>query len=242
MQEKIKGIVLNVRKYNDRNNIVTLYTSTRGRLSFISPIGTGRASNARRARLQILSVISTELNFKSTSDLQRLGSITLERVWNDIYFHPVKRAEVIFLSEFLYRLLNAAMPDESLWNYIYDSLILLDGLKKGIEDFHISFLISLLPHMGIQPELSGYGEDKVFDFAAGGFVSSFDARGPVLVGEEAKAVVWVNRINFYNISRIRLTGMERQTILSRLISYYSYHYPGLSSMISPEILHDIFKL
>lgn len=240
MQEKIKGIVLNLRKYNDRNNIVTLYTPTHGRLSFISPIGNGKGGNARRARLQPLAVISTDLNFKPTSDLQRLGNLQLIRAWKDLYFHPVKRAQVIFISEFLNRLLYAAMPDESLWNFIYESLLLLDGIKKGVSDFHISFLISLLPHMGIQPDLSTFSPEKVFDFAAGSYVLPFEARGPYLKDEAANAVLWINRLNFYNISRIKLPLRVRQEILSNLISYYSYHYPGISSMKSPDVLHYIF--
>lgn len=240
MLEKINGIVLNLRKYNDRNSIVTLYTATRGRLSFISPVGSGKSGGARRARLQPLSVISTDLNFKATSELQRLGKINLVRAWNEIYFHPVKRAESIFIAEFLYRILNASMPDENLWHFIFESLALLDGMKKGVSDFHIAFLISLLPYMGIQPDVSDYSPDKVFDFSSGGFVSVCDVRGPFVKGEEATAVLWIKRLNFFNIGRIHLGLKDRRTIFRNLLSYYGYHYPGLSSLRSPDILQDLF--
>lgn len=240
MQEKIKGIVLNVRKYNDRNNIVTLYTRTRGRLVFISSDGTGRASNARRARLQPLSVISTEINYKPTSELQRLGSVTLESVWKEIYFHPAKRAISIFISEFLYRLLNATMEDEKLWDFVYESLVMLDGMDNKISDFHISFLISMLPFMGIQPDVSGYSGDKVFDFISGSFIPAADSHGPSLRGAAAKAVLWVNRLNFYNLRKLK-TGVEtRREILENLLVYYGCHYPGISTMKSLEVLREIF--
>lgn len=234
------AIVLNVRKYNDRNNIITVFSRAHGRLSFISPVGQGKGGNARRARLQPLAVINSDFTFKPTSELQRLGSVSLQTVWSDLYFHPFKRAISIFISEFLYRLLNATMPDEKIWDFIYGALTLLDSSKGKIANFHIAFLVSLLPFSGIQPDLSEFREDWVFDLGYGGFVAPQNAKGPYLKGEEAKAVIWINRINFSNMSRLKLTTSQRNEILQGLMAYYSYHFPGLSSLNSPSILHDLF--
>lgn len=241
MGEKIRGIVLNVRKHNERNQIVTLYTRERGRLAFISPIGSGKAMNARRARLQPMSVISTEFSYKTTSELQRLGSIATDTVWHDIYFHPQKRVLALFLSEFLYRLLNATMPDPALFDFIVSSLRHLDDIKSGIADFHIPFLVELLRYTGIQPDISGWREGYVFDFPAGAFVAEEEAKGPMLKGEEAKAVGIVARINFRNIKSLRLTNLNRRQILYGLLNYYSFHIPGLGSLKSPEVLREIFN-
>ena len=241
MGEKITGIVLNVRKYNDRNCIVTLYTRERGRLSFISPLGSGKSANVRRARLQPLSVISTEINYKTTSELQRLGSIANAEVWTNMYFHPIKSSLVLFISEFLYKLLNATMPDPQLFDFLIDSLRLLDGMEENITDFHIPFLVSLLSFSGIQPDARGYRPGYVFDFASGGFVPEFEANGIFLSGEEATAVSFIARINFSNMKRLRLNSMNRRQILYGLLNYYSYHFPGLGSLKSPEILREVFE-
>ena len=240
MAEKITGIVLNVRKYNDRNCIVSLYTKERGRLSFISPTGTGKASNLRRARLQLLSVVSTDLNFKESSELQRLGSLSSPEIWTDIYFNPTKRALSLFLSEFLYKLLSASMPDVPLYDYLVNSFRLLDTMKNGIADFHIPFLVSLLSFAGIQPDVSGYRPGRVFEFASGSFVPENIAKGPVLLGEEAEAVPLISRVNFLNMKRLRLNSISRRRILYGLLNYYSYHFPGLGSLKSPEVLREIF--
>ena len=239
MQENIKGIVLNVRKYNDRQTIVTMFTPSHGRISFISASGTGKSSNARRAKLQLLAVLETEINFKPGVELQSLGAVSFKNVWNDIYFHPRKIVQTIFLAEFLNRILNASMPDESLWEFIYESLMLLDSMHDGILNFHISFLVSLLPYMGIQPDVSGYSPEKVFDYVSGAFVWPSEARGVHLKGEEARAVLWVKRINFYNTRKLRLTHDQRRKLLSHILSYYSHHYPGIESMKSAELLQEL---
>lgn len=240
MTEKISGIVLNVRKYNDRNNIITLYTRERGRLAFISPTGSGKASNARRARLQPLALIETELRYKPGAELQRLGSISMSEIWTDIYFHPAKRAMAIFLSEFLYRLLNASMADEGLFDFLASSFRFLDRMQDGLNDFHIPFLVSLLSYSGIQPDTSGLREGYVFDFSAGAFVAEYEAKGPVISGDEARMVPLVARLNFSNIKGLRLTSANRRQILYGLLNYYSYHFPGLSTLKSPEVLRDLF--
>lgn len=241
MPEKINGIVLNVRKYNERNCIVTLYTRERGKISFISPTGTGRASKVRRARLQPLSLIQTDLNFKPTAELQRLGSLFSPKMWSDIYFHPLKRTISLFISEFLSKLLTASMPDPPLYDFIVDSLRLLDAMDSGVNDFHIAFLISLLPFSGIQPDTDNYRRGYSFDFNAGAYVPDYKASPESLHGAEAKAVRLIASLNFNNIKRLRLDSSSRRRILYAILDYYSFHFPGLGSLRSPEILREIFS-
>lgn len=241
MAEKITGIVLNVKKYNEKNCIVTLYTRERGRIGCISPVGSGKASMARRARLQPLSIISTDLNYKSTSELQRLGQISSAEVWTSLYFDATKRAMTFFVAEFLYKLLNATMADPKLFDFIVESLRFLDMTDRGASDFHIPFLVSLLSFSGIQPEVSGYKSGYVFDFAAGSFVPEFEAKGPGINSEDSRHVALISRINFANIKKLRLNQMNRRKILYGLLNYYSYHFPGIGSMQTPEILKEIFQ-
>lgn len=241
MAEKITGIVLNVRKYNDKNCIVTLYTRERGRLAFISPSGTGKSANVRRARLQPLSVISSEINYKPAAELQRLGSVSVSEIWTHIYFHPVKSALALFISEFLYKLLNATMPDPLLYDFLINSFRLLDEMEGNVNDFHIPFLVSLLTFSGIRPDTSGFKPGYVFDFASGGFVTEFETKEPSLAGEDAKAVTWISKVNFSNMKCLRLNSMHRRQILYGILNYYSYHFPGLGSLKSPEILREVFE-
>lgn len=241
MPEKISGIILNVRKYNDKNSIVTMFTRSRGRLSFISPIGSGKLSNVRRAKLQPLSVISTDLNFKPSAELQRLGSVASEEIWTDLYFNPYKRLLTIFISEFLYRLLNASMPDTLLYDFLVDSFRLLDRSKDSIADFHIPFLVSLLSFSGIQPNIEGYSPGKVFDFSSGSFLFPEASNGPFINARDSQFVALVARINFSNIKRLRLTNVNRREILYGLLNYFSFHFPGLASLKSPEILRQLLE-
>lgn len=241
MADKIEGIVLSVRKYNDRNSIVTLFTREYGRLSFISPAGNGKASNVRRARLQPLSVVASEIRYNPAKELQRLGSVSSPMVWQDIYSNPMKRGVALFISEFLSKLLNETAPDKSLYDFLVGALEFLDTMDKGLADFHIPFLVSLLSFSGIQPDISKYRPGYVFEFASGSFVPEYEAKPPVLSNEEGKMAAFVARINFSNMKCLRLTAANRRQILYGILNYYSYHFPGLGSLKSPEILREVFS-
>lgn len=241
MTEKITGIVLDITRHSDRLSIVTLYTRSRGRLSFLSPMGSGKAARLRQARLQPLTVIDADINFKPVAELQRLGAFSLYEVWGEIYFDPVKRLIALFLAEFLNRLLRATMPDEMMWDYICDSLRLLDRMRKGVADFHITFLSSLLPFAGIQPDGSAYREGRVFDMQAGVFTDRLPAHSDYLKGEEARFAAVLSRINFSNVRALRLNGKLRSEILEKILRYYAIHFPGTSNLRSLDVIKEIFS-
>lgn len=239
MIEKYEGIVIDVRKHSDRHEVVTLFTRNRGRVAFIAPASGGKSGRARHARLMPLSVIEGDVNFKPTSELQRLGQFSPSRVWTDIYFHPVKRMIAIFLSEFLNRLLRASMPDAALYDYIVESLTLLDRMERGVADFHIVFMASLLPFMGIQPDYTVYRKGMIFDLQAGVFTNSAPHHRDYAVGDAARWAALLCRINFSNVRALRLTGSLRYDLLEGMLHYYGIHFPGAANLKSLEILHEL---
>lgn len=241
MNEKIRGIVLDVKKHSDKVSIVTLYTRSRGRLSFVSPLGSGKSGKMRQARLQPLAVIETDINYKPVAELQRLGSFSLYDVWGEIYFDPVKRLVALFLGEFLNRLLRATMPDENTWDYIYNSLRLFDKMHSGVADFHITFLSSLLPFAGIQPDGSEYRNGYFFDMQAGVFTDSRPPHPDFLGGADARLAALLCRVNYATIRALHLNGSNRNEILREILHYYAIHFPGTSGLQSLDIIHDIFS-
>lgn len=241
MTEKFVGIVIDITRHSDRHNIVTLYTRTRGRLSFLSAAGGGKPGKMRQARLQPLAVIEGDINFRQTVELQKLGAFSMHQVWGDIYFNPVKQMVALFLSEFLNKLLRATMPDENLWDYIFNSLMLFDSMKKKIADFHVVFLSSLLPFTGIQPDPEDYRPGCFLDMQAGTFVAVPPVHRDVLTGDEAAFAAKLCRINFSNARVLRLNGQLRLRIIDRLLHYYGIHFPGTANLKSLAVIHEVFS-
>lgn len=240
MTEKIRAIVIDIRRHTDRHNVVTVYSREHGRIAFLSPSGSGKQAKMRQARLQPLAVIEADVRLKSATELQNLGTFSLGEVWHDIYFHPVKQMMALFLTEFLNKLLKATMPDPDLWDYIVNSLRLFDSTQTGIADFHIAFLAALPAFTGIQPDASEYEEGMWFDMRTGHFTDSRPAHPDYLIPSQAAMAATLCRVNYGNIKALHLNGHSRLQILNGLLRYFSIHFPGTGNLRSPEIIHDIF--
>lgn len=240
MLETLQGIVLETRRHTDRHNVVTLYTRSRGRVAFLSPAGTSKTARLRQARLQPLAVIETCVNFKENKDLQLLGDFHTVSVGDSLRFHPVKGAVVQFIAEFLLHLLRTSPPDPTLWDYLVGSFTLYNNSEKGVGNFHLALLVSLLPFMGIQPDLTIPSTTAWFDMQGGTFSPVPPLHNHYLLPDEARLVPLFSRMNFANYTRFRLNGSQRRRLLALLLEYYSLHLPGMGGLKSPEILAEVF--
>ena len=239
MREKNKAIVLDIRHHNEKTDIITIYTDLHGRVVTLSPVSASVKGKARRARLQPLSVIETELNFNPEKEFHRLGGVSPAAVWSDIYYHPMKRLTAFFIAEFLNKLLRATMPDTELWQFIYSSLEDFDNMTEGYNDFHIIFLFRLLKFAGIQPNSENYEKGYFFDMREGKFVYNIPSHNDLLKDQEAAFASIAHRLNYTNIRKLKLTAHARRRILSSLLKYYAIHFPGTGNLKTLNTLSGI---
>lgn len=241
MLEKLQGIVIDIRRHNDRHNVVTLFTRQRGRVAFLSTAGSGRSARLRQAGLHHLAIIETEVNFKTNRELQQLGSFQSLLLTDSLRFNPHKAAVAMFLSEFLNHLLRTAPPDPNLWDYVADAISVFNASERGIGNFHLTLLITLLPFMGIQPDLNREENGRWFDMQGGTLSISRPLHNNFLPPEEAVFVPLISRMNFANYTRFRFNAAQRRLLLRRLLDYYALHLPGMTGLKSPDVLIDLFS-
>lgn len=232
--------MLNLRKHNDQYNVVTLFTSTRGRMSFLSAVGKGAGASRRAARLSPLSVIATDVRLQEGRSLQKLGAVEPVRVWNKLYFNPAKSAIAMFLSEFLYKLLLESAPERSMWEFIVDATAYIDASPGNASNLHIAFLVSLLPYAGIFPDLSNYEAGDYFDMQAGRYAAGVPLHHHVVEPMEASFVATLGRMTFANAHRFRFSREQRRRVLEALLHYYSLHYAGTADIKSLGVLNELF--
>lgn len=112
-----------------------------------------------------LSVISADINFNATRDLQFLNRFQRATLWRDLYFNPVKSAVGMFISEFLNAYIRQSPPDPRLWDFVMGAIATLDSSDSDrlTANFHLAFLIDFLHFAGIRPDLTDWREDAWFD-------------------------------------------------------------------------------
>lgn len=247
MKEKITGIVLGTVRHSDRHNVTGVYTRERGRMAFLTPAGASRQSRQTAACFQPLSVVEAQVNVNPARDLHIPSAVARAEVWRTIYYEPMKMTVAMFLSEFLNRLLHDSPAEPALWNFIMQSVKLLDTIDDdtAIANFHITFLVCLMRLTGIYPDLSGYTPGMEFDMKSGRMVLPFSlqrgTRGQRIDAGQTAFLPRLSRISYANSHRFRFSGKERSEILSGILSYYGCHFPGCDRLKSLDILKEVFS-
>ena len=166
---KTRGIVLHTIPYNDKYSIIYMYTEAFGRASYLVSRSRGKKSTVSKALFIPLSVLEMEVEHLNKRDLHRIKETRICFPLNDVCCDPVKNVLALFLSEVLFRVVKDTEPDPRLFDYLYESIHLLEYADKGIANFHMVFLLGLLHHLGIFPNMESHRVGYYFDMLNGVF-------------------------------------------------------------------------
>ena len=118
MYESLQGVVLNVVKYNERHNIVHIYTDRRGLMGFLVAQGATRGARMRNAMLMPLSLVSLEARLMPGRDLAMMHDLRRMVPLTTLYADPRKNAIAMFMAELLTHTIREHERNEGLWRYI----------------------------------------------------------------------------------------------------------------------------
>lgn len=240
MLTPIHAICLRTVRYSDRNNILTLYTRERGRLSVLMPAGSGREAARRRALTMPLSMVEGVADIRSGQELASVRDLRAMVALPMVHADPVKMSMAMFLTELLGVVLPEGEADVMLFDFLADAVAALDSVADGNANFHLAFLYRLGRFIGIEPDTGTYRPGAVFDMLEGVFRTTPPLHRHFLTGADADAVVMLSRMRWDNLRAFRLNRHDRRRILSVMLDYYGLHYTRLAGMRSVEILGELF--
>lgn len=240
MHETLRGVVLNVIKYNDRNNIVHIYTDRHGVLSFLVAQGKTPSARMRNAMMLPLSLLEFESNIIPNKDLYVMHDMRRAHQLGSIYADPVKNAVAMFVSELLSHTIHEREQNIPLFRFIETAVLLLENMRHGAANFHICFLFHLGAFLGIEPDIESYREGSWFDMQGGTFVQNPVAGGKLLPPDDARVIKLLSRMTFSNLHLFRFNRDERNRMLDTIIAYYRLHNSTIGTLRSPDILKQLF--
>ena len=240
MVEKFDGIVLRTLKYSDTLMIADIYTCQYGRLSFLVPITRSRRSRVRNVLFQPLSMLTFTANFRNEKALSRISDAQPYIMYSTIPFNAVKSSISLYLAELLTYALKEEGKDESLFNFLYRSFLLFDGLEHGYADFHLVFMAQLLRYIGIYPNLSGNSERCYLDLVQGCLVYDHPLHTDFLMPSDALPFISLLKAGYESMHLLSLNRKLRGHYLAILNRYYSLHVPDFPILKSAEVLRELF--
>jgi DNA repair protein RecO (recombination protein O) len=220
MLHHLKAIVLHSVKYGESGIIAQVFSNLFGRQSFLIHGVRKKNSKISPYLLQPLSLLDIVGYIKETREIQRIKELKASVPLQQLHFDIRKSSIALFLSEILNKTLREADSNLPLFDYLSHAIQALDISEKGIENFHLIFLMQYTKFIGIYPR---------------------DNRDHININPHQSVGIFdLIKYSLSETSEIKLDNKERRELLNELIQYYKYHFEELGTINSLEILREIF--
>jgi DNA repair protein RecO (recombination protein O) len=241
MLQKTSGIVLHTTKYSESSLIVKLYTREHGLQSCIINGVRSKRSKNKASLFQPLALVDAVIFINEKPGLQRISEIALQQQYVSLPFDIIKSSIALFLNEVLSRSVKEAHPDEELFDFIKNSLLILDLTIENPSNFHLGFMLQLSRYLGFAPQGEFSEKTPVFDLQEGKFVSVLPQHPHYITSMVSRLLFALINTDYGGLSTVRLDRTERKQLLNALVQYYQLHINGFGSVRSLEILEEVIS-
>ncbi len=240
MLHKTRGIVLHSFNYNDSYVIVQVYTEEFGRVSYLTARSKGKKNRVAHSFFYALAVLDLEVEHQNLREIQRLKEVKICWPPSSLLIDPVKSTIGIFLAELIAKLIKDVQPNRMLFDFVFQSIQVLDLTEKGYANFHLVFMIHFCRFLGFYPDSTGYNKGMFFDLQNGIFVSYKPSHPYFLNPDDSFVFNLLLRMTYENMHTFRFSRHERKAIIGRILEYYRLHLSDFPDLNSLEVLHAVF--
>jgi len=240
MLHTTKGIVFNHFKYSEKSVIVKIYTEKFGLQSYIINAVRNKKSKNKLAYLQVLSLIEINAYHKENKGLQRIKDIKLTCPFQSIPFNIYKGSIAFFIAEVLSKSIKEEEPNKKLFDFLFNSIQILDLLEEHYNNFHLIFLTQLSKHLGFYPQNNEPG-NNYFNLQEGVFVPFRPHHKAFIEPPMSELFRRVLGTNFDTISGLNINNRQRKLLLTAFLDFYALHLSNFGTLKSKEVLEEVLN-
>jgi DNA repair protein RecO (recombination protein O) len=240
---KTRGIIFRTVKYGETSIIADIFTEEKGLQSFIAGNVRSAKSAMSYSLFQPMQVVEMVSYFREDKKvLNRLKEVRLSIHFQHIPFDVKRGAVVLFMAEVLRKCIREQEEEGSLFQFLVETLELLDQKESPIALIPTFFLAQLTEWLGFKP--SGYapadGQTIRFDLKEGITVLDHDPLRDTINPETTQAFFALIEANHQSLKTVALDGNQRKLVLDALLKYYRYHIDGFDQLNAHEVLNTVF--
>lgn len=223
MIAKTRGIVFRFTRFRESSIIVTVLTEAFGIQSYIvNGVRSSKTSAGKMALFQPLTLLEMVVYHRENANINRLREVKCAYPYHSVATDVRKSAIAMFICEILNKTVREETAPGPLFEFIFNSLRILESLEKNYEDFHLLFLIKLSRHLGFGVYTAAQiGGTRLFDPETESVLESLLAAG-------------------YD----ELPGMpvtRRREILEALLGFFGEHIESLGEIRSVQVLREVLS-
>ena len=241
---KTQAIVLQTIKYGDSSLVVKMLTKEEGIQSFMVKGVFGKKSKMKAALFQNMTLLDIVAEIGNNS-LGFIKEITLAHYYKSNSTDIKKITIILFISELLSKSITESETDTILFEYVYQSMIMLDDAISDYVNFPIEFALMLSKYLGFYPNFDTYSEGSCFNLLDGNFKKTQSDKYQI-DQELSKKLYSLGTMKFKNLesqknhSENLLNNKERRLLLDAIVTYYKLHTENIREIKSVEVLRTIF--
>jgi DNA repair protein RecO (recombination protein O) len=239
MLNKASGIVLQTTKYSETSLIVKVYTRESGLRSYIISGVRSKRSGNKAGLFQPLALIDFVVSGNESSKLSRITEISINQPYTNLPYNIIKSSLGMFINELLLHSFKEPHLDEDLYEFIRNSLLILDLSPDNTPNFHLGFMIQLSRFLGFYPQGEHSADTSVFDLQEGKFVNFIPKHPYYLSSAAALQLSQLLDADYTGLQEINLGRAERKQLLNAMILFYQLHISSFGTMRSAAVLEEI---
>lgn len=157
MLKKTAGIVLSSIRYKESSIIVKIFTRELGLKSYLVNGVRTQGNKSKIALYQPMTILDLVVYNKEASGLQRISEARVHHANQLIPFDFTRTGLALFMTEVISRSIYENYQNETLFDFLQESIFYLDSKDAGLSQFPLVFLIEKAKFLGFAPqESSGF--------------------------------------------------------------------------------------
>jgi DNA repair protein RecO (recombination protein O) len=224
---KTKGIVFRFTRYGETSIIVNIFTELFGLQSYIVNGVRTKKATINIALFQPLTILDMVVYHKENAGILRIKEVKCFYPYRAIPSDIRRESVAMFVVEMLNKAVKEQSHPQELYGFLEHSLIELDSIVHGVENFHLFFLINLSRHLGFGPQMSG---------------EVLDGRHIPIEDETILQQLILSKTTSQSRHEMpSVSNSQRRELLDILVRFYRYHVEHFGEVKSLAVLREVFE-
>jgi DNA repair protein RecO (recombination protein O) len=229
MIRKTSGLVLTSIRYKDTSIIVKIFTRELGLKSYLINGVRSIGKGSKMALYQPLTLLDLVVYTKENAGLQRISESKLQRAHQRIPFDFSRTSIALFMTEVINRSIYENYQNESLFDFLSESVVSLDQEETVLAHFPLVFLIEKAKYLGFSPE------------DPEGFILESDKQ-PFSHEELPSTLEYLQTLltEKYQCNG-KVSGTLRRKLLDHLLDFYAQHMENPTAFKSLTVIRQVLE-
>lgn len=216
-------------RYKDTSIIVKIFTRELGLKPYLVNGVRSMGKGSKMALYQPLTLLDLVVYNKENSGLQRISEAKLQRAHQRIPFEFSRTSIALFMTEVINRSIYENYQNESLYDFLSDSVVILDQAETLLSHYPLVFLIQKAKFLGFAPD------------EAKGFILESDKQ-PFTSQELSITLEYLQNLleeNYRCTQKIPL--IIRRKLLDHLLDFYAQHMENPRAFKSLAVIRQVME-